>query len=964
MDFVACDRLRRRLAEESLEQFDRVFRRIKVQLEFAEALAAQDGKETWIKLTNSAAAKVGEFEGNLSQLDELAEDVEALLEPIGKAAKENTIHCVGHGHIDMNWMWSWPETVAITHDTFASILSLMDKYPDFTYSQSQASVYALVEKYHPQMFEQIQRRVKEGRWEVTATHWVEGDKNIASGEALAHHLLYTRHYFRDKFGLSPEDCPLDWEPDTFGHANTIPGILAQGGVKYYYSCRTGGGHDHPRVGEERPPVFWWESPDGGRILVNRETTWYNSYVNIGENVALAALPFFRSTGLQDWLNIYGVGNHGGGPSYKEIEWLHELQSYPIYPTLKFSLAKTYFDTIAASGIEFPVIDHELNYEFTGCYTSQSAIKRANRFGEAFCVEAETLMALTETSAPNLRDAWLNVLFNQFHDILPGSGVAATREHAVSLFQETGAITGAIKREAFKKIALELDTFALLPESAEATQAREAPLNILFEAGVGQSAGQTGISQASGAGWKFHPVVIYNPCAWTRSELVEVDLWDSALEPGKIVARDENGDQYPTQVTYRSPGYWTDWQHIKTTVLFPAVDIPPLGYKTFLFCSGTPNVEVPQVTPLDYTRLETPDLILAFDRYGSGLSNVVDKRQSESPVLDGFGRWTKTHELPRGMTSWVIGGEPEPGQDLQPAHFHIGNLIQNEGTGAPRGTNFAYIVHQDLRVPGSKSKVSVKAYVQALSPRVDFVADIDWREIGDQESGIPGLAIDCDMVGFGETPVRFHTPFGSVLRAPSEPNVEVPSLSYAHVEGPNEGEGVAFSHTLVTDWVYGFSMDWAGPKMRVLRSSFDPDHAPEVGKSRLRYSIVFHDGPVGAADLTRIGEAQNHPLIPFAAPLQSGTRSTKASYAEVLSPNILLSTIKPAEDSDGIVLRLTEHEGSDTLAQVRLAPELLRGRASAMVVDFIERETGELAVVDGEVLRVRVQANRTVSVLIG
>jgi len=148
---------------------------------------------------------------------------------------------------------------------------------------------------------------------------------------------------------------------------------------------------------------------------------------------------------------------------------------------------------------------------------------------------------------------------------------------VGLFQETGAITGAIKRETFKKIAAELNTFALLPATEEAERAKLDPKNILFEAGVGQSAGISGLSQASGGGWKFHPIVIYNPCAWTRSELVEVDLWDSGLESGKIVARDEEGNQYPTQVIYRSPGYWTDWQHIKSTpVLFPGMDIPLLG----------------------------------------------------------------------------------------------------------------------------------------------------------------------------------------------------------------------------------------------------------------------------------------------------------------------------------------------------------------------------------------------------
>ena len=107
-----------------------------------------------------------------------------MLTPIGKVAKTYTCHCVGHAHIDMNWMWSWPETVAVTNDTFTTVLRLMDEYPDFCFSQSQASVYEVIRQYNPALLEPMRERIAEGRWEVNAVHWVEGDKNIASGESL------------------------------------------------------------------------------------------------------------------------------------------------------------------------------------------------------------------------------------------------------------------------------------------------------------------------------------------------------------------------------------------------------------------------------------------------------------------------------------------------------------------------------------------------------------------------------------------------------------------------------------------------------------------------------------------------------------------------------------------------------------------------------------------------------------
>ena len=244
--------------------------RLLAQLEFAQGLCDlhPDHADAWRPLI-AQARKL--YADSLAGGDLAATArAEELLAPIGQVAKTYTIHCVGHAHIDMNWMWSWPETVAVTGDSFLTALKLMDEFPDFCFTQSQASVYAIVRDHAPAMLKRIRARVKEGRWEVAAVHWVEGDKNIAGGEALARHLLYTRRFLADELGLRPQDTPLDWEPDTFGHALTIPTILARGGVRRYYMCRGGNW--------EKPPVFWYQGPDGSRVLVNLEQTWYNDHL--------------------------------------------------------------------------------------------------------------------------------------------------------------------------------------------------------------------------------------------------------------------------------------------------------------------------------------------------------------------------------------------------------------------------------------------------------------------------------------------------------------------------------------------------------------------------------------------------------------------------------------------------------------------------------------------------------------
>ncbi|MDX1933824.1 MAG: glycoside hydrolase family 38 C-terminal domain-containing protein [Capsulimonadales bacterium] len=951
-----------------------LLRRLRLQIEFGNAFAGllsdRATAEGWLPLLAQASDSIDALRpDSLGDLEAAVTAAESLLAPIGVAAKEYTVTCVGHGHIDMNWMWSWPETVSATHDTFASVLSLMRQYPDLTYSQSQASVYALIEKYHPAMFEEIRERVKEGRWEVTAVHWVEGDKNLASGESLARHLLYTRRYFAEKFGLSAEKVPLDWEPDTFGHANTIPTILAQGGVRFYYGCRLGGGFDHAVVGDfPRPRLFRWEGPDGSRLLVNRESTWYNSYVNIGDNIALPAIGFYQETGLKDWLNIYGLGNHGGGPTRTEIDYFLELRTWPIYPNVVFGTATAWFEQ-ADRAENLPVIDHELNYEFTGCYTSQSLIKQANRFGENYLVEAETLAAITHVAPDTkarLREGWLNVLFNQFHDILPGSGVRQTREHATALFQEAGAITGSIKREAGKALVAEIDTLSLLPETPEAEEERRLAevgrANTPFVAGAGIGAMETGYSVASGGGVRFKPFVLYNPCAWERSEPVTVVLYDTDLDPGRIVARDENGVNHPTLAL----GTGEDWGHRKITVLFLAQNVPALGYKTYVLCEGRADGDAaPRVSLQPQDRFETPFLRFQALRALSGIRGVTDKRTDATlqSGYDALGVWRYLVERPRGMTAWVLGNEIEARVSLRSVGYHIHGASRNQGTAYPQGDNIAYLVQQHLEVPGTRSTVRLSTLVHGLEPRVDVTAEIDWREIGDSGSGIPGLAVDFAYDLTDAPAVRYETPFGSVLRFGPDAQ-EVPSLRYAHLSGEVLGEesSVPCGITLLQDCKYGHTV---GPgnnlRLRMIRSSFDPDHAPEVCRQRVRYSLFFHEGEADPATLTRLGAAWNHPLIVFPADLQTGSGSPSASFARVEPANVVLSALKPAEEGDGTVLRLVEYGGEDTEATVLLADSLVGGKATAEIVDLMERPTGATATLTGNRLSVSVPANSFVTV---
>lgn len=234
-------------------------RRLISQLEFAIRLnEAQDGHfDGPLREAMQFLAAAMEEDGVLTCA--VCRRGEELLLPLHDAAKEYKLILAGHAHIDMDWMWSYHETVASALATFRTVLNLMEQYPHFHFSQSQASVYQMVEEYDPDMMAEIQTRIREGRWEVTASAWVETDKNMPSTESLLRHIEYTRNYLNRVWGIDPDKLEIDFSPDTFGHSAFIPEIDAFGGVKYMYHCRALDGELPCTAGVRLPAKSCWST---------------------------------------------------------------------------------------------------------------------------------------------------------------------------------------------------------------------------------------------------------------------------------------------------------------------------------------------------------------------------------------------------------------------------------------------------------------------------------------------------------------------------------------------------------------------------------------------------------------------------------------------------------------------------------------------------------------------------------
>lgn len=937
--------------------------RLRAEMDFAAKFADlfPDKKDKWRKLIIKAGEHVKDVLDRAGAVDfeNLVCEAEKIMEPIGKEAKTYTAHCCGHAHIDMNWMWPWQETVSVSHDTFSTVDRLMDEFPDFKFSQSQASTYIAMEEFCPEVFEAIKKRIADGRWEPTASMWVEGDKNMASGEILCRHMLYTRRYFKERFGLPYDAVKIDWECDTFGHAHTLPGILNRGGVTRYYFHRTG----------PQQWLYWWKAPDGSKVLGYRDKLGYNGA--IVPEVIPWIVDYAKETGLKDWMFMYGVGDHGGGPTRGDLMRAAQLDSWPIFPTIKLSTTDAFFSIVEKQAGHLHVVDGELNFVFEGCYTSQSNIKRANRVSENILPEVEALSLVANAAAgtpypsKQLLKAWRMAMFNQFHDILPGSGVHATYEYAQGLFQETQAIAGAVRTNALRKIAAQIDTCkatGLQPP----TGICGACIGDCTGAGAGDPGIAGGVSAYAVGAVNAEPVVIFNQLGFPRSDVVYTKVWNKDFPHDRISVRDEKGSVTRGQVVGQG-GYWG---HNFITVAFPAKDVPATGYKVYTIDrEATPvsaeGVRVIQSAgagsggyegtlqgwdPVAQVRMENEFLSVEIDPPSGAIRHLIDKATGYDFVPEGqlLGVLEHVHEISKGMTSWVIGKIDRVNVLSQDGDFNVGQ----------QGPHRATVI---TRRRVGDSTVSVEIGLNAGSRMVDFTVQAHWVEIGTPEKGIPQIRI-AFPTRVSDPKATYEIPFGSIRRPAN--GQEVPALRWADLSGDRVGAKGACGITMVNADKYGHNADQNTLRLTLLRSSFDPDPIPETGDHTIRLAIIPHDGMVSVSDAVRAGAAFGLPMNVASTDIHKGKLPPSRGFAEVLTPNVILASIKKAEDSDAVIVRVYEVEGKDTEARVRLT-DLVKPGTPARQVDLMEQPLPKLkAKMEGDVLGVKVPAYGIASVMVG
>ncbi len=784
----------------------------------------------------------------------------------------STIYLLGHAHLDLAWLWPVRETWKAAERTFLSVLSLQKSFPKLIFSHSTPALYQWIETHRNDLFSAIQERVKTGTWEVAAGMWVEPELNLISGESLVRQVLYGQRYTRENFGCV---STVVWLPDSFGFTWQLPQILQQGGIEYFVTQKLRW-NDTTQFPHD---LFLWQSPDGTRILSLMSAL-------IGQDIdpikmATYAVKFQEKTGRDRSLWLPGVGDHGGGPTRDMLEVAGRWQSSPVFPQMEFKTAAAYLTELSRQSDPetLPMWNDELYLEFhRGCYTTHADQKQANRRSEQLLYQAELFSALaTQVSSATypkveIETAWKRVLFNQFHDILPGSSIPQVYEDANRDWQDVRRVGSQLLESALAAISRQIR----LPQPPQ-------PDAI--------------------------PIAVFNSLNWGRSQLVSLPLPDTT-QSYQVYALD--GRQLPTQLAADG------------TLLFWITDVPSVGYRVVwlcpkmaettdlsLRCQGESenfvygaNIDksiaeksaIVQNDSLDPKKwvLENEFIRVKIDEYTGNISSLFDKSEHRE-VLDvsGGNRLQAFRDSGQYWDAWNIDPKYEEHPLPNPT---LKSIVLKE-----RGE-----LRWSLRVIRQigQSEFCQDYILETGSPILKIATTVDWQERHVFVKAAFGFNLDADFATY-EIPCaaidRTTKPQTDADRA----KWEVPALHWADLTA--NGYGVS----LLNDSKYGYDAKPNCLRLSLLRGSTWPDPEADLGQHRFTYAVYPHSGSWQKAQTVRRGYELNQPLLIRSIEVSSQTSQLPpvAEFLNLSAENLILMAFKQSEDNPNRwILRCYECHG--------------------------------------------------------
>ncbi|MCX6235066.1 MAG: alpha-mannosidase [Bacteroidetes bacterium] len=779
---------------------------------------------------------------------------------MAEGLKKNTIYFAGNAHIDMAWLWKFEETVQVCYETFESVLNFADKYPGFIYSQSQAQTYWWMENRFPDYFEKIRKKIDGGQWEIVGGMWVEPDLNIPSGESLVRQLLYGKRYFMKKFGV---DVKIGYDPDTFGYCWTLPQILRKAGITSFITQKL----TWNDTNEFPYKIFWWEAPDGSRVLAIFPFT----YVHSGEpnRVAKEFIKHKEVSGTSDQLVLYGVGNHGGGPTQENIDNIQTMKNVDAFPKVKESSIQNFSDVIMNKYKSLPEWNSELYLEYhRGTYTTQAHNKKNNRLSEISLEEAEKLSVISGIIYPKdeLNEAWRLTLFNQFHDILPGSSIGEVYDDSKVQYENVQKLTGRV-------INWSLDN---LIKSSPGTN--------------------TGI-----------PLIVYNPLTHARKDAVEINTPLNYKQTMGLYDAEE------TEIPY---------EIVNGKIVITGLDIPATGYKMLYLREGRNRTGSDSPLKIGNDFLENEFLRVTVNPVNGNISSIFDKinnrqvlqENCEGNILQIFG------DKPAYWDAWDIG---YTGEEWNADSVLAIKVVTNSSQKVALRIEKAY----------NKSRFIQDLILYRGIARLDIANDVDWNE----DHKMLKAAFNLSVVNDSAT---YEIPFGYIVR----PTVYRNSFDSARYEVSGHkwidltDKDGKYGVSMLNDCKYGFDVKGSMMRITLLRSPKWPDKEADMGKHTFTYSIYPHTGGWREGNTYQRAYELNYPVLSKTGMPETTSHQrpeslpASRSFVTVSKPNIIISAIKKAEDSDEVIIRFYEIWGKEDNVEFTFYSDLISVRQT----DLLER----------------------------
>jgi len=876
------------------------------------------------------------------KFDESVMAAQHKLEALKPLLETATLHLTGNSHIDAAWLWPWTETVDVVKRTFGTALQLMYEYPHYTYTQSAAAYNEWMADKYPEMNAEIKKRIQEGRWEVVGGMWVEPDLNMPDGESLVRQLLVGKRWYKEHYGV---DVRIGWNPDSFGYTWQLPQIYKKSGVDYFVTQKMTWNDTNQLPFK----LFWWESPDGSKVLAYFPHDYANDNLNqtrLAEDMATART---RATGMAEMMDLYGTGDHGGGPTRAILDegfhWTPEPGVAPVanatntvHPTMQFGTAQPFFSSIekqiapqsktwdyssiakgytappAVPGkVSIPTWKSELYFEYhRGVMTTQANHKKNMRESSEQILNAEKWSSLAwldgkSYPAAELTEDWKKVLFNQFHDLAAGSGIGVIYRDAQKDYDVVRWSTNEIKANSLRTVAEQIDT-----------------------AGSGKDASTA--------------LVVFNPLAWERSGEVSVDV--AGFSNGFILHDPKTATDWHSSNLPREMVDGLNKYRISVS------DVPAMGYVTLQLtpeCSGSacalpPINKSPGLKDEEGTFvLENAHLRVKIDKHNGCITSLYNLHDNfETLAGKACGNELQAFkDTPKDYDAWNI----DPGTLDQPP------------TPITKADSVTLVPQQ----PGTNAMPAIRVtrtwkqskFVQTISldrflNQVDVDNEIDWHESHILLKAAFPLAIQSDHA-------TYEIPYGSIERTTKRTNswekaqFEVPAQQWADLGDDQHGL------SLINDSKFGY--DAAGNVLRLtlLRSPKWPDPDADMGHHHFHYALYPHAGTWQQAMTVRHGFEYNYPLQAVVTTAHPGTLPAAHSFVSVSPDNVVLTAVKKAEDANGLdqkalILRVYEWAGKAATVEFHVPP----GATSATVTNMQETPEGDPLGVSGDVVKAPVK----------